>query len=130
MHAAVIMGHASTVAEIVSHFASQVDENAAPYSRLYFDDKLKSSLGVVYDTKRALFQNVDASAREIMLSFQDNGDAKVFNIMHNSYPSIIYGSDEGRLMLNYLGNYIGKAWSAESGCQRSGCTIDSSLLVS
>lgn len=42
---------------------------------------------------------------------------QITNVIHKTHPLIIHGDESNKLMLNYLGNYIGKAWSADFGCR-------------
>lgn len=46
---------------------------------------------------------------EISLKYNDYGHAAVFNILHETRPSIIHGNGPSKLMLNNYGNYIAGA---------------------
>uniref|UniRef100_A0A9J2Q7N3 Hexosyltransferase n=1 Tax=Ascaris lumbricoides TaxID=6252 RepID=A0A9J2Q7N3_ASCLU len=74
-------------------------------------------LQMVLDSTSQIFHSVDVSKDEITLDFSDNGDAYITNVIHKTHPLIIHGDESNKLMLNYLGNYIGKAWSADFGCR-------------
>ncbi|OZC12008.1 hypothetical protein X798_01189 [Onchocerca flexuosa] len=97
----------------VLHFVGSQDDKVLSYSSLYSDDSVIdfktyeenrrsastyctiNTLGLTFDVKRILFQNIDSASSEVMLSFHDSGDA-------------------------YVSNYIGKAWSAENGYMQCG----------
>ncbi|KAL3994437.1 hypothetical protein ACH3XW_21730 [Acanthocheilonema viteae] len=118
-----LIGFVPNILNVFDFIQSQ-DGKALSYTNLYSDDSV-NSLGLTFDTKGKLFQNIDSASSEIILSFHDNGDAYVHNFVRNTRPSVILGTEKGRKLLNHLGNYIGKAWSAEYGYLQCGT---SSLL--
>ncbi|VDO50192.1 unnamed protein product [Onchocerca flexuosa] len=60
----------------VLHFVGSQDDKVLSYSSLYSDDSV-NTLGLTFDVKRILFQNIDSASSEVMLSFHDSGDAYV-----------------------------------------------------
>ncbi|KAM3719418.1 Multifunctional procollagen lysine hydroxylase and glycosyltransferase [Dirofilaria immitis] len=113
-----LMGFVPNVLNVLDFIGSQ-DGKTLSYNGLYSDDSM-NTLGLTFDVKRILFQNIDGASSDIMLLFHDSGDAYVHNFLRNTHPSIILGSNKGSQLLNYLGNYIGKAWSVENGYQQCG----------
>ncbi|CAG9537198.1 unnamed protein product [Cercopithifilaria johnstoni] len=113
-----LIGFVPNVLNVFDFIGSQ-DGKTLSYTSLYSGDSV-NSLGLVFDTKGILFQNIDSASSEIMLSFHDSGDAYVHNFVRNTRPSIILGSRKGSQLLNHLGNYVGKAWSAEYGYRQCG----------
>ena len=49
------------------------------------------------------------------MRFKGN-DAYLQNIAYNTVPLIVHGNGRSKIALNYLGNYLAKAWSPEEGC--------------
>uniref|UniRef100_A0A915PP06 procollagen-lysine 5-dioxygenase n=1 Tax=Setaria digitata TaxID=48799 RepID=A0A915PP06_9BILA len=115
-----LIGFVPNILDVLDFIGSQ-DGKTLSYNNLYSGVSV-DMLGLAYDIEELLFQNVDNGVSEVMLLFHDNGDAYIHNVPRNTYPSVILGSNKGSQMLNYLGNYVGKAWSAENGYRRCGTT--------
>uniref|UniRef100_A0A1I7VBP6 procollagen-lysine 5-dioxygenase n=3 Tax=Loa loa TaxID=7209 RepID=A0A1I7VBP6_LOALO len=108
-----LIGFVPDILDVFDFIGSQ-DGNTLSYTSLYSNYSV-DTLGLTFDVKGILFQNVDSANSEIMLLFDDSGYAYVNNFVQNTRPSVILGSTKGSQLLNHLGNYVGKAWSAEDG---------------
>ena len=55
------------------------------------------------------------SAEEIELKFEGEV-TRGENVIYGTKPSVFHGNGPSKIFLNYLGNYLGKAWTEEKGC--------------
>jgi hypothetical protein len=71
------------------------------------------------DTKSEIFQNLNGATDDIKfdLDDDDNDDIIVFNNATKTKPGFIHGNGGSKGILNFLGNYIAKAWSVSDGCK-------------
>ncbi|KAG2459635.1 PLOD1 dioxygenase, partial [Polypterus senegalus] len=74
-------------------------------------DKINMSL----DNKCRIFQNLYGALDEVVLKFE-NGRVRARNVVYDTLPVLVHGNGPTKLQLNYLGNYIPKAWTFETGC--------------
>uniref|UniRef100_A0A915AZB8 procollagen-lysine 5-dioxygenase n=1 Tax=Parascaris univalens TaxID=6257 RepID=A0A915AZB8_PARUN len=118
LNSAAFIGYANKIWELLnSQSLENISDEQLFYTHLFLDEQLRSRLQMVLDSTSQIFHSVDVSKDEITLDFSDNGDAYITNVIHKTHPLIIHGDESNKLMLNYLGNYIGNAWSADFGCR-------------
>uniref|UniRef100_A0AAF5RXD9 PLOD1-3-like GT domain-containing protein n=1 Tax=Wuchereria bancrofti TaxID=6293 RepID=A0AAF5RXD9_WUCBA len=86
----------------VFDFIGSHDGKTLSYNILYSDNSV-DTLGLTFDVKGILFQNVDSASSEVMLSFDD-----MHNFARDVRPPVILGSRKGSQLLNHLGNYMAK----------------------
>lgn len=68
------------------------------------------------DTKSEIFQNLNGATDDIFFDEEDD-DVVVFNNATKTKPVIIHGNGGSKDTLNFLGNYIARAWSISDGCR-------------
>ncbi|VDM39746.1 unnamed protein product [Toxocara canis] len=118
LNSASFIGYATEVWKLLNSASfDNVNDEQMFYTYLFLDERLRSSLRLTLDSTSQLFHVVDVSKDEIRLDFSDNGDAYITNVIHQTHPLIITGDESSKILLNYLGNYIGRAWSADFGCR-------------
>ncbi|VBB33461.1 unnamed protein product, partial [Acanthocheilonema viteae] len=81
-----LIGFVPNILNVFDFIQSQ-DGKALSYTNLYSDDSV-NSLGLTFDTKGKLFQNIDSASSEIILSFHDNGDAYVTILVRPGLPNM------------------------------------------
>ncbi|MCP9261688.1 Procollagen-lysine,2-oxoglutarate 5-dioxygenase [Dirofilaria immitis] len=114
-----LMGFVPNVLNVLDFIGSQ-DGKTLSYNGLYSDDSM-NTLGLTFDVKEYCFKILMAPVLT-SCSYSTTVAMHMFvhNFLRNTHPSIILGSNKGSQLLNYLGNYIGKAWSVENGYQQCG----------
>uniref|UniRef100_A0A668A6P1 Procollagen-lysine,2-oxoglutarate 5-dioxygenase 1 n=1 Tax=Myripristis murdjan TaxID=586833 RepID=A0A668A6P1_9TELE len=81
------------------------------YSDIYSDQLFFTKLYINPEKRvgRLSLQN------EVVLKFED-GRVRARNVLYDTLPVIIHGNGPTKLQINYLGNYIPKVWTFETGC--------------
>uniref|UniRef100_A0A4W4DYX2 Procollagen-lysine,2-oxoglutarate 5-dioxygenase 1 n=1 Tax=Electrophorus electricus TaxID=8005 RepID=A0A4W4DYX2_ELEEL len=112
------IGYASNLREMVSDWSGKDDDSdQLYYTKLYIDpEKRVSVLHAPYVlpmlSKGKAFWCL---LHEVVLKFED-GRVRARNVMYDTLPVIVHGNGPTKLQINYLGNYIPKVWTFETGC--------------
>ncbi|XP_031422927.1 procollagen-lysine,2-oxoglutarate 5-dioxygenase 1 isoform X2 [Clupea harengus] len=110
------MGYASNLKELVSSWTGKDNESDQLfYTRVYIDPEQRKALNITLDNKCRLFQNLNGALDEVVLKFED-GQVRARNVLYDTLPVMIHGNGPTKLQINYLGNYIPKLWTFETGC--------------
>uniref|UniRef100_A0A4W4E0E4 Procollagen-lysine,2-oxoglutarate 5-dioxygenase 1 n=1 Tax=Electrophorus electricus TaxID=8005 RepID=A0A4W4E0E4_ELEEL len=110
------IGYASNLREMVSDWSGKDDDSdQLYYTKLYIDPEKRKSINITLDSKCRMFQNLHGALDEVVLKFED-GRVRARNVMYDTLPVIVHGNGPTKLQINYLGNYIPKVWTFETGC--------------
>ncbi|TTH08281.1 Procollagen-lysine,2-oxoglutarate 5-dioxygenase 1 [Bagarius yarrelli] len=110
------IGYAQNIKEMVSNWSGQDDDSDQLfYTKLYINPEKRKSLNITLDSKCRLFQNLYGALDEVVLKFE-NGRVRARNVLYDTLPVIVHGNGPTKLQINYLGNYIPKVWTFETGC--------------
>ncbi|KAJ8371197.1 hypothetical protein SKAU_G00112250 [Synaphobranchus kaupii] len=110
------VGYVSNLKEMVADWAGKDNESDQLfYTKIYIDPEKRKSINITLDTKCRLFQNLHGALDEVVLKFED-ARVRARNVMYDTLPVLIHGNGPTKLQINYLGNYIPKVWTFETGC--------------
>ncbi|XP_069774801.1 procollagen-lysine,2-oxoglutarate 5-dioxygenase 1 isoform X3 [Narcine bancroftii] len=110
------IGFAPNVYQLVEPWNLQdKDDDQLFYTKMYVDPKKRASLNITLDHRCRIFQNLNGALDEVVLKFEE-AQVRARNVAHDSLPVIIHGNGPTKIQLNYLGNYIPKVWTFETGC--------------
>ncbi|CAH2320522.1 procollagen-lysine,2-oxoglutarate 5-dioxygenase 1 [Pelobates cultripes] len=85
------------------------------FSNLFLDPVKREKINITLDHRCRIFQNLHGSVGDVVLKFE-NGRVRARNLAYNTLPVLIHGNKATKLQLNYLGNYIPRSWTFETGC--------------
>ncbi|EFN70276.1 Procollagen-lysine,2-oxoglutarate 5-dioxygenase 3 [Camponotus floridanus] len=110
------IGYASDVYEILDKAdIKDEDDDQLFYTTVYLQDELRTRHKIKLDHKSEIFQNLFGAVADVELRFKGE-EAYVQNIVYNTVPLILHGNGFSKLVLNSLGNYLARAWTANEGC--------------
>ncbi|XP_069466009.1 procollagen-lysine,2-oxoglutarate 5-dioxygenase 1 [Ambystoma mexicanum] len=110
------MGYADNLWKLVADWDGKDNDSDQLYYTLAFLDPAKrEKLNMTLDHRSRIFQNLNGAVDDIVLKFE-NGKVRARNIVHDTLPVLIHGNGPTKLQLNYLGNYIPRVWTFETGC--------------
>ncbi|XP_072334276.1 procollagen-lysine,2-oxoglutarate 5-dioxygenase 1 isoform X1 [Scyliorhinus torazame] len=110
------IGFAPNVYQLVEPWDLQdKEDDQLFYTKTYLDPAKRASLNITLDHRCRIFQNLNGALDEVVLKFEDN-QVRARNMAFNTLPVIIHGNGPTKMQLNYLGNYIPKVWTFETGC--------------
>lgn len=110
------IGYAQNIKEMVSDWSGQDDDSDQLfYTKLYINPEKRKSINITLDSKCRLFQNLYGALDEVVLKFE-NRRVRARNVLYDTLPVIVHGNGPTKLQINYLGNYIPKVWTFETGC--------------
>uniref|UniRef100_A0A8C4PRQ6 Procollagen-lysine,2-oxoglutarate 5-dioxygenase 1 n=1 Tax=Equus asinus asinus TaxID=83772 RepID=A0A8C4PRQ6_EQUAS len=76
---------------------------------------LQERINITLDHRCRIFQNLVGALDEVVLKFE-MGHVRARNLAYDTLPVLIHGNGPTKLQLNYLGNYIPRFWTFETGC--------------
>lgn len=91
------------------------DDDQLFYTNIYLDAEKRANLNITLDHKCRIFQNLNGALDEVVLKFEE-ARVRARNLAYDTLPVIIHGNGPTKMQLNYLGNYIPKVWTFETGC--------------
>ncbi|XP_046726464.1 procollagen-lysine,2-oxoglutarate 5-dioxygenase 1 isoform X2 [Silurus meridionalis] len=110
------IGYAPNLKEMVSDWSGKDDDSDQLFfTKIYINPEKRKSINITLDSKCRLFQNLDGALDEVVLKFE-NGRVRARNVLYDTLPVIVHGNGPTKLQINYLGNYIPKVWTFETGC--------------
>uniref|UniRef100_UPI00398EBAFC procollagen-lysine,2-oxoglutarate 5-dioxygenase 1 isoform X1 n=1 Tax=Pristiophorus japonicus TaxID=55135 RepID=UPI00398EBAFC len=110
------IGFAPNVYQLVEPWDLQdKDDDQLFYTKTYLEPEKRTSLNITLDHRCRMFQNLNGALDEVVLKFED-GQVRARNVAYDSLPVIIHGNGPTKVQLNYMGNYIPKVWTFETGC--------------
>ncbi|XP_061114033.1 procollagen-lysine,2-oxoglutarate 5-dioxygenase 1 [Conger conger] len=111
-----IIGYAPNLKEMVADWTGKDDDSDQLfYTKIYIETEKRKSINISLDNKCRLFQNLHGAIDEVVLKFED-GRVRARNVLYDTLPVIIHGNGPTKLQINYLGNYIPRVWTFETGC--------------
>uniref|UniRef100_A0A2K6SN18 Procollagen-lysine,2-oxoglutarate 5-dioxygenase 1 n=1 Tax=Saimiri boliviensis boliviensis TaxID=39432 RepID=A0A2K6SN18_SAIBB len=95
-------------------YVAPASPRAFPYCSLV-PSFLQDQINITLDHRCRIFQNLDGALDEVVLKFE-MGHVRARNLAYDTLPVLIHGNGPTKLQLNYLGNYIPRFWTFETGC--------------
>uniref|UniRef100_A0A668AH13 Procollagen-lysine,2-oxoglutarate 5-dioxygenase 1 n=1 Tax=Myripristis murdjan TaxID=586833 RepID=A0A668AH13_9TELE len=110
------IGYLPNIKEMVTGWDGENHESDQLFfTKLYINPEKRKAVNMTIDSKCRLFQNLHGALDEVVLKFED-GRVRARNVLYDTLPVIIHGNGPTKLQINYLGNYIPKVWTFETGC--------------
>ncbi|MBN3289336.1 PLOD1 dioxygenase, partial [Polypterus senegalus] len=110
------IGFASSLKKMVQDWNGKDDDSDQLFfTNLYLNPEMRDKINMSLDNKCRIFQNLYGALDEVVLKFE-NGRVRARNVVYDTLPVLVHGNGPTKLQLNYLGNYIPKAWTFETGC--------------
>ncbi|XP_073172738.1 procollagen-lysine,2-oxoglutarate 5-dioxygenase 1 isoform X2 [Lepidochelys kempii] len=91
------------------------DSDQLFYTNIFLDPEKRENINITVDQRCRIFQNLNGALDEVVLKFE-NARVRARNAEYDTLPVLIHGNGPTKLQLNYLGNYIPRAWTFETGC--------------
>uniref|UniRef100_A0A452I450 Procollagen-lysine,2-oxoglutarate 5-dioxygenase 1 n=1 Tax=Gopherus agassizii TaxID=38772 RepID=A0A452I450_9SAUR len=91
------------------------DSDQLFYTNIFLDPEKRENINITLDQRCRIFQNLNGALDEVALKFE-NARVRARNVEYDTLPVLIHGNGPTKLQLNYLGNYIPRAWTFETGC--------------
>ncbi|XP_066546669.1 procollagen-lysine,2-oxoglutarate 5-dioxygenase 1 isoform X2 [Amia ocellicauda] len=110
------IGYASNLKKLVADWSGKdADSDQLFYTKVYINPEKRIQINITLDNKCRIFQNLNGAIDEVVLKFED-GRVRARNVAFDTLPVIVHGNGPTKLHLNYLGNYIPRVWTFETGC--------------
>ncbi|XP_075462634.1 procollagen-lysine,2-oxoglutarate 5-dioxygenase 1 [Ascaphus truei] len=91
------------------------DSDQLFYTKAFLDPVKREKINITLDHRCRIFQNLYGSVEDVVLKFE-NGRVRARNVMYDTLPVLVHGNGPTKLHLNYLGNYMPRVWTFETGC--------------
>ncbi|XP_066463567.1 procollagen-lysine,2-oxoglutarate 5-dioxygenase 1 [Eleutherodactylus coqui] len=110
------IGYASQLHKLVAEWDG-ADESSDQlfYTKIFLDPVKREKINITLDHRCRLFQNFQGSEGDVVLKFE-NGRVRARNLVYDTLPVLVNGNGPSKLYMNYLGNYIPRVWTFETGC--------------
>ncbi|KAG8568407.1 hypothetical protein GDO81_013986 [Engystomops pustulosus] len=110
------IGYASHLHKLVAEWDGD-DETSDQlfYTKIFLDPVKREKVNITLDHRCRIFQNIHGSEGDVVLKFE-NGRVRARNMVYDTLPVLINGKGPSKLLLNYLGNYVPRVWTFETGC--------------
>ncbi|CAH2316937.1 procollagen-lysine,2-oxoglutarate 5-dioxygenase 1 [Pelobates cultripes] len=109
------IGTANYLHKLLADWDDADDASSQLFFSNLFLDPVKRKINITLDHRCRIFQNLHGSVGDVVLKFE-NGRVRARNLAYNTLPVLIHGNKATKLQLNYLGNYIPRSWTFETGC--------------
>nr|XP_037840962.1 procollagen-lysine,2-oxoglutarate 5-dioxygenase 1 isoform X2 [Chlorocebus sabaeus] len=110
------IGYAPNLSKLVAEWEGQdSDSDQLFYTKIFLDPEKREQINITLDHRCRIFQNLDGALDEVVLKFE-MGHVRARNLAYDTLPVLIHGNGPTKLQLNYLGNYIPRFWTFETGC--------------
>uniref|UniRef100_A0A3Q0RD25 Procollagen-lysine,2-oxoglutarate 5-dioxygenase 1 n=1 Tax=Amphilophus citrinellus TaxID=61819 RepID=A0A3Q0RD25_AMPCI len=110
------IGYLPNIKELVANWTGEdSDSDQLFFTKIYIDQSKRKSINITLDFKCRLFQNLHGALDEVVLKFEDER-VRARNVLFDTLPVVIHGNGPTKLQINYLGNYIPRTWTFETGC--------------
>ncbi|KAM3922698.1 procollagen-lysine,2-oxoglutarate 5-dioxygenase 1 [Leptodactylus fuscus] len=113
---AAFIGYASHLHKLVADWDGADDiSDQLFYTKIFLDSVKREKINITLDHRCRIFQNLHGSEGDVVLKFE-NGRVRARNLVYDTLPVLINGNGPSKLLMNYLGNYIPRVWTFETGC--------------
>ncbi|XP_028597444.2 procollagen-lysine,2-oxoglutarate 5-dioxygenase 1 isoform X2 [Podarcis muralis] len=110
------IGYASHLYKLVADWEGlDSDSDQLFYTKVFLDPEKRTNINITLDHRCRIFQNLNGALDEVVLKFE-NGRVRARNLAFDTLAVVIHGNGPTKLQLNYLGNYIPRTWTFETGC--------------
>ncbi|XP_053136660.1 procollagen-lysine,2-oxoglutarate 5-dioxygenase 1 [Hemicordylus capensis] len=110
------IGYAPHLSKLVADWEGRdSDSDQLFYTNVFLDPEKRGNINITLDHRCRIFQNLNGALDEVVLKFE-NRRVRVRNLVYDTLPVVIHGNGPTKLQLNYLGNYVPRIWTFETGC--------------
>uniref|UniRef100_A0A6I8NJN9 Procollagen-lysine,2-oxoglutarate 5-dioxygenase 1 n=1 Tax=Ornithorhynchus anatinus TaxID=9258 RepID=A0A6I8NJN9_ORNAN len=110
------IGYAPNLSKLVADWKGlDNDSDQLFYTQVFLDPEKREAINISLDHRCRIFQNLNGALDEVVLKFE-NAQVRARNLEYDTLPVLIHGNGPTKLQLNYLGNYIPRVWTFETGC--------------
>ncbi|XP_038602290.1 procollagen-lysine,2-oxoglutarate 5-dioxygenase 1 [Tachyglossus aculeatus] len=110
------IGYAPNLSKLVADWKGlDSDSDQLFYTQIFLDPEKREAINISLDHRCRIFQNLNGALDEVVLKFE-NSQVRARNLEYDTLPVLIHGNGPTKLQLNYLGNYIPRVWTFETGC--------------
>ncbi|XP_063799940.1 procollagen-lysine,2-oxoglutarate 5-dioxygenase 1 [Pseudophryne corroboree] len=110
------IGYASHLHKLTADWSGADDDSDQLfYTKIFLDPVKREKINITLDHRCRIFQNLHGSVGDVVLKFE-NGRVRARNVEYDTLPVVISGNGPTKLLMNYLGNYIPRVWTFETGC--------------
>ncbi|KRT80915.1 hypothetical protein AMK59_4922 [Oryctes borbonicus] len=122
LNSGLYMGYMPEIWELLQRKdIEDTDDDQLFFTEAYLDENVRERLKFKLDHESQIFQNLNGAINEVQLLGEGKEhDIRVKNVITHTEPLIVHGNGPSKIRLNYLGNYISKAWSVDKNCKH--CT--------
>ncbi|XP_068094846.1 procollagen-lysine,2-oxoglutarate 5-dioxygenase 1 isoform X2 [Hyperolius riggenbachi] len=113
---AAFIGYAPYLHKLLADWdGSDEDSDQLYYTKIYLDPVKREKMNMSLDHRCRIFQNLHGSEGDVVMKFE-NGRVRARNLAYDTLPVLLHADGTNKLLLNYLGNYIPRVWTFETGC--------------
>ncbi|XP_075046346.1 procollagen-lysine,2-oxoglutarate 5-dioxygenase 1 [Mixophyes fleayi] len=114
--ASAFIGYASHLHKLTADWAgADEDSDQLFYTKVFVDPAKREKINITLDHRSRIFQNLHGSVGDVVLKFE-NGRVRARNLLYDTLPVLVNGNGPTKLLMNYLGNYVPRVWTFETGC--------------
>ncbi|CAI9571104.1 unnamed protein product [Staurois parvus] len=113
---AAFIGYAPYLHKLVADWdGADEDSDQLYYTKIYLDPVKRKKTNITLDHRCRIFQSLYGSEGDVVMKFE-NGRVRARNLAYDTLPVLVHGNGPTKLLMNYLGNYIPRVWTFETGC--------------
>ncbi|XP_018426779.1 PREDICTED: procollagen-lysine,2-oxoglutarate 5-dioxygenase 1 [Nanorana parkeri] len=113
---AAFIGYAPYLHKMVADWdGADEDSDQLHYTKIFLDPTKREKINITLDHRCRIFQSLHGSVGDVVMKFE-NGRVRARNLAYDTLPILIHGNGPTKLLMNYLGNYIPRVWTFETGC--------------
>ncbi|XP_040182027.1 procollagen-lysine,2-oxoglutarate 5-dioxygenase 1 [Rana temporaria] len=113
---AAFIGYAPYLHKLVADWdGADEDSDQLYYTKIFLDPVKREKINITLDHRCRIFQSLHGSVGDVVMKFE-NGRVRARNLAYDTLPVLVHGDGPTTLLMNYLGNYIPRVWTFETGC--------------
>lgn len=113
---AAFIGYAPYLHKLVADWdGADEDSDQLYYTKIFLDPVKREKINITLDHRCRIFQSLHGSEGDVVMKFE-NGRVRARNLAYDTLPVLVHGDGPTKLLMNYLGNYIPRVWTFETGC--------------
>ncbi|XP_072254194.1 procollagen-lysine,2-oxoglutarate 5-dioxygenase 1-like [Pyxicephalus adspersus] len=110
------IGYAPYLHKLVADWdGADEDSDQLYYTKIFLDPVKREKINITLDHRSRIFQSLHGSEGDVVMKFE-NGRVRARNIAYDTLPVLVHGNGPTKLLMNYMGNYIPRVWTFETGC--------------
>ncbi|XP_077313866.1 procollagen-lysine,2-oxoglutarate 5-dioxygenase 1 [Lithobates pipiens] len=113
---AAFIGYAPYLHKLVADWdGADEDSDQLYYTKIFLDPAKREKINITLDHRCRIFQSLHGSVGDVVMKFE-NGRVRARNLAYDTLPVLVHGDGTTKLLMYYLGNYIPRVWTFETGC--------------